>query len=46
VLYATKTSCFVRFFYENRKLNLDLKSTFSGIGSLQSMYDDILCMMI
>jgi hypothetical protein len=32
--FATKTSCFARFFCENKKLNLELKSFFSEIASL------------
>jgi hypothetical protein len=39
--FATKTSCFSRFFYENKKLNLELESASSEIASLQSAHDDM-----
>jgi hypothetical protein len=41
VLYTTRISCFVRFFYENKKLNLELKSACFEIASLRSMHDDM-----
>jgi hypothetical protein len=39
--FATKTSCFARFFCENKKLNLELASVFSEIASLRSVHDDM-----
>jgi hypothetical protein len=39
--FATKTSCFVRFFYENKKLNLERESSSLEIASLRSMHDDM-----
>jgi hypothetical protein len=39
--FAIKTSCFVRFFRENKKLNLKLESASSEIASLRSAHDDM-----
>jgi hypothetical protein len=39
--FATKISCFARFFCENKKLNIVLKSASSEITSLQSTHDDM-----
>jgi hypothetical protein len=39
--FATKTSCFARFFCENKKLNLELESVFSEIASLRVVHDDM-----
>jgi hypothetical protein len=39
--FATKISCFARFFCENKKLNLELKSASSKIVSLRSAHDDM-----
>jgi hypothetical protein len=39
--FATKTSCFARFFRENKKLNLELESVVSKIASLRSMHNDM-----
>jgi hypothetical protein len=39
--FATKTSCFTRFFCENKKHNLELESASSKIISLRSMHDDM-----
>jgi hypothetical protein len=41
MLFAAKTSCLVRFFCENQKLNLELESSFSEIASLRSTHDDM-----
>jgi hypothetical protein len=41
IICATKTSCFARFFCENKKLNLELESAFYEIASLRSVHDDI-----
>jgi hypothetical protein len=41
MLFATKTSCLVRFFRENKKLNLELESSYSEIASLRSAHDDM-----
>jgi hypothetical protein len=40
MLCATKT-LFCKVFRENKKLNLELKSSFSKIASLMSVHDDI-----
>jgi hypothetical protein len=40
MLFVNKTSYFIIFF-KNKKLNLELESASSEIGSLQSVYDDI-----
>jgi hypothetical protein len=39
--FAIKTSCFARFFHENKKLNLELESVFSEFASLRSAHDDM-----
>jgi hypothetical protein len=39
--FATKTSCFVRFFCENKKLNLELESASFKIATLRSLYEDM-----
>jgi hypothetical protein len=41
MLCATRTCCFVRFFCENKKLNLEFESVFSEIASLRSVHDDM-----
>jgi hypothetical protein len=41
MLFATKTSCLVRFFRENMKLNHELESSFSEIASLRSAHNDM-----
>jgi hypothetical protein len=38
---AIRTSCFARFFRENKKLNLELESSFSEVASLRSTHDDM-----
>jgi hypothetical protein len=38
---AIRINCFVRFFCENKKLNLELKSIFSEIASLRSVHNDM-----
>jgi hypothetical protein len=40
---AIRISCFVRFFRENKKLNIELESVFflSKIASLRSVHDDM-----
>jgi hypothetical protein len=39
--FATKTSCFARFFMKTKKLNLELESASSEIATLRSMHDDM-----
>jgi hypothetical protein len=39
--FATKTSCFARFFRENKKLNLELESASFKIATLRSLYEDM-----
>jgi hypothetical protein len=40
IFFATKTSCLVRF-CENKKLNLELESSFSEITSRRSAHNDM-----
>jgi hypothetical protein len=39
--FATRINCFVRFFCENKRFNLELESSFSEIASLRSVHDDM-----
>jgi hypothetical protein len=39
--FATKTICFIMFFRENKKLNLELESASSEIAILRSVNDDM-----
>jgi hypothetical protein len=39
--FATKTSCFARFFCENKRLNLELESASSKIATLRSVHEDM-----
>jgi hypothetical protein len=39
--FAIKTSCFDRFFRDNKKLNLELESASSKIASIRSAHDDM-----
>jgi hypothetical protein len=38
---AIKISCFVEFTVRTKKLNLELKNSFSKIASLRSVHDDM-----
>jgi hypothetical protein len=41
MLWAIKTSCFERFFCENKNLNLEHENSFSEIASFRSVHDDM-----
>jgi hypothetical protein len=41
VPFATKRSCFARFFEKVRSLILNMEALFSKIASLQSVHDDM-----
>jgi hypothetical protein len=41
VHFATKDKLLYKFFHENKKLNLELESSFSKIASLRSIHDDM-----